>query len=176
MSPTVLTPPGREQNYGFLAYLALKTALYSFSRSKQALVRRLLGVSTRLETLYKSYNITPIPGIPVSQHRSAKTPSEPPTGSLNSSPRPRPKASIFLSAPPETHRPEYPRPALSPAGATPPTLIAQHTPAPLSARPAQTPRHSPPRTPPPPRARRHPPPAPEEARKSAHRATPPGNR
>ena len=37
VSPTVLTAPGREQNSRFSAYLALKTAFYSFSRSKQAL-------------------------------------------------------------------------------------------------------------------------------------------
>ena len=37
VSPTVLTTPGREQNRCFSTYLALKTALYSFSRSKQAL-------------------------------------------------------------------------------------------------------------------------------------------
>lgn len=34
VSPTVLTAPGMEQNGCFSAYLALKTALYSFSESK----------------------------------------------------------------------------------------------------------------------------------------------
>ena len=37
VSPTVLTAPGREQNCCFSTYLALKTAFYSFSGSKQAL-------------------------------------------------------------------------------------------------------------------------------------------
>ena len=34
VSPTVLTAPGMEQNSCFSTYLALKTALYSFSESK----------------------------------------------------------------------------------------------------------------------------------------------
>ena len=51
VSPTVLTAPGREQNCCFLTYLALKTAFYSFSGSKQALIKRLSEPSTWLGTL-----------------------------------------------------------------------------------------------------------------------------
>ena len=55
VSPTVLTASGGGQNYRFSAYLALKTAFYSFSRSKQAPVKPLLGASTRLGTLTKYF-------------------------------------------------------------------------------------------------------------------------
>ena len=49
----MLTAPVRGQNCCFSAYLALKTVFYSFSGSKQALIKRLLEPSTWLGTLYK---------------------------------------------------------------------------------------------------------------------------
>ena len=51
VSPTVLAAPKGEYDCCFSAYPAFKTAFYSFSRSKQELIKRLLGLSTWLETL-----------------------------------------------------------------------------------------------------------------------------
>ena len=56
MSPTLLTAPGRKQNCCFSAYLTSKTAFYSFSGSKQALIKRLSEPSTWLETLKFPYS------------------------------------------------------------------------------------------------------------------------